>query len=98
MGNICFQEEKEREIPYVNEGTIIILNFRTEDDKWAKPISIHDGNILLKGIQMFKESINLTNARVKNAFYELTSSPLNLYTKIRELNINYSSNIIVYFK
>ena len=42
------------------KGSIIILNFRTEDYKWAKPISIHDGNILLKGIQMFKESINLT--------------------------------------
>ena len=67
-------------------------------DGTMSSISIHDGNILLKGIQMFKESINLTNARVKNAFYELTSSPLNLYTKIRELNINYSSNIIVYFK
>ena len=42
------------------KGAIIILNFKTEDYKWAKPISIHDGNILLKGIQMFKESINLT--------------------------------------
>ena len=42
------------------KGSIIVLNFGAEDYKWAKPISIHDGNILLKGIQVFEESINLT--------------------------------------
>ena len=45
MGVLCFEDENPT-IEYVSEGNIVILNFKTQDDSWAKPISIHDGNIL----------------------------------------------------
>ena len=94
MGLLCFEEEN-KPIEYVSEGTIVILNFKTQDDAWAKPICIHDGNILQKGVQMFMEAIGFQNRKFKKAIYEADSSVLNLKTKISDLNINFSSNIIV---
>ena len=98
MGSACdLSRKKEGPIEYVSDGTIVILNFKTPDDSWAKPISLHDGNILKKGIQMFQESIGMTERRIKRAVYEPNNIELNLNKKINELDINYASNIIVYF-
>ncbi len=98
MGSACdLSRKKEGPIEYVSDGTIVILNFKTPDDSWAKPISLHDGNILKKGIQMFQESIGMTEGRIKRAVYEPNNTELNLNKKIYELDINYASNIIVFF-
>ena len=98
MGSACdLSRKKEGPIEYVSDGTIVILNFKTPDDSWARPISLHDGNILKKGIQMFQESIGMTEGRIKRAVYEPNNTELNLNKKIYELNINYASNIIVFF-
>ena len=97
MGSACDLSRNEGPIEYVSEGSIIILNFKTPDDSWAKPISLHDGNILKKGIQMFQEAIGMTERKIKRAIYEPNNSDLNLRKKIYELDINYASNIIVYF-
>ena len=97
MGTICNMDKTEPKFEYVSEGSIIILNFRTEDATWAKPISIHEGNVLLKGIQMFKDSIGMSARKVKKAIYEVDNRQLNLRTKINILNIDNSHNIIVYF-
>ena len=98
MGSACdLSRKKEGPIEYVSDGTIVILNFKTPDDSWAKPISLHDGNILKKGIQMFQESIGITEGRIKRAVYEPNNTELNLNKKIYELDINYASNIIVFF-
>ena len=98
MGSACdLSRKKEGPIEYVSDGTIVILNFKTPDDSWAKPISLHDGNILKKGIQMYQESIGMTEGRIKRAVYEPNNTELNLNKKIYELDINYASNIIVFF-
>ena len=98
MGTLCnFVQDENKPIEYVSDGMIVILNFKTEDDTWAKPISIHDGNILKKAIQMFMESIGFPNRKIKKAIYETDSSELNLKSKISEIGINYAGNIIVYF-
>ena len=98
MGSACdLSRKKEGPIEYVSDGTIVILNFKTPNDSWAKPISLHDGNILKKGIQMFQESIGMTEGRIKRAVYEPNNTELNLNKKIYELDINYASNIIVFF-
>ena len=98
MGSACdLSRKKEGPIEYISDGTIVILNFKTPDDSWAKPISLHDGNILKKGIQMFQESIGMTEGRIKRAVYEPNNTELNLNKKIYELDINYASNIIVFF-
>ena len=98
MGSACdLSRKKEGPITYVSDGSIVILNFRTLEDSWAKPISLHDGNILKKGIQMFQESIGMTEKRIKKAVYEPNNTELNLTKKIYELDINYASNIVVYF-
>ena len=97
MGKICDIGSKPVDDPYVQEGAIVILNFKTEDDTWAKPISIHDGNNLRKAIQMFMEAIGLPNRRIKKAVYETDSTELNIKSKISELNINYGGNIIILF-
>ena len=98
MGSACdLSRKKEGPIEYVSDGTIVILNFKTPDDSWAKSISLHDGNILKKGIQMFQESIGMTEGRIKRAVYEPNNTELNLNKKIYELDINYASNIIVFF-
>ena len=98
MGSACdLSRKKEGPIEYVSDGTIVILNFKTPDDSWARPISLHDGNILKKGIQMFQESIGMTEGRIKRAVYEPNNTELNLNKKIYELDINYASNIIVFF-
>ena len=100
MGMLCCQDDLNnilsKPIEYVPERLIVILNFKTPDDVWSKPISIHDGNILAKGIQMFLESTGLPNRNIKKVVYEGDSSVLNIKKKISELNINYSSNIIIY--
>ena len=100
MGMLCSQGDPNNiiseTIPYVTERVVVILNFKTPDDAWSKPISIHDENILAKGIQMFLESARIPNKSIKKAVYEGDSSVLNIKKKISELNINYSSNIIIY--
>ena len=96
MGVLCFEDENQT-IEYVSEGNIVILNFKTQDDSWAKPISIHDGNILKKGVQMFMESIGSPQKKFKKAVYEPNSAELNLKSKISDLNINFTSNIIIHF-
>ncbi len=97
MGSACDLSRKEGPVEYVSSGSIVILNFITPDATWARPISLHDENILKKGIQMFQESIGMTERRIKRAVYEPNNIELNLNKKINELDINYASNIIVYF-
>ena len=46
---------------------------------------------------MFQEAIGMTERKIKRAIYEPNNSDLNLRKKIYELDINYASNIIVYF-
>ena len=46
---------------------------------------------------MFQESIGMTEGRIKRAVYEPNNTELNLNKKIYELDINYASNIIVFF-
>ena len=97
MGSACDLSRDEKPIEYVSDGSIVILNFRTPSDEWARPISLHDGNILKKGIQMFQEAIGMTERKIKKAVYEPNNTDLNLKKKINELDINYASNIVVYF-
>ena len=94
--SLCSQWKEEKDIPYDSNGNIIILNFRTNEESYGKPISIHDENILKKAIQLYRQSLGKNN-KIKDAVYELTSSKLNLYSKINELNIDYSGTILVTF-
>ena len=94
--SLCYQWKEEKDIPYDSNGNIIILNFRTNEESYEKPISIHDENILKKAIQLYRQSLGKNN-KIKDAVYELTSSKLNLYSKINELNIDYSGTILVTF-
>ncbi len=94
--SLCSQWKEEKDIPYDSNGNIIILNFRTNEESYEKPISIHDENILKKAIQLYRQSLGKNN-KIKDAVYELTSSKLNLYSKINELNIDYSGTILVTF-
>ena len=97
MGNLCVQDQIIKKPEYINEGTIVILRFETEDTLISKAISLHDGNILLTGICMFLESVNLSFRRCKKIIYELDGRELNPKSKISDLNLNYSSNIILSF-
>ena len=89
MANIC----KPKEIIYITEGKIISLNFRDENGDMKK-ISIHEGNILRKAIEMYQEAINKTNSRIIKAVYEPNNTKLPLDKKISELNINYYETLL----
>lgn len=93
MANIC----KPKEIIYITEGKIISLNFRDENGDMKK-ISIHEGNILRKAIEMYQEAINKSNSRIIKVVYEPDQTKLSLNKKISELNINFNETIIVYLK
>ena len=97
MGVICNLFGEEEKDPYLQEGPVVIINFKTENDSWAKPISIHNENSLKTAIQLFKQAIGFPDRKIKKAVYGKDGSELNLKQKISELNIDFSSDIIVYF-
>ena len=90
----CTYFPKESE--YVNEGIVISVNFRYEDEKYLKRIRIHDKNTLRKAIQMYQELINKENLDISKAVYEPDSSTLPLNSKLCDININYNNIIVGY--
>ena len=58
---------------------------------------IHGQSLYLSMTEIFQEAIGMTERKIKRAIYEPNNSDLNLRKKIYELDINYASNIIVYF-
>ena len=87
-----------KEIPYVNEGIVIHVNFRYDDEKYLKSIRIHDKNTLRKAIQMYQEQINKEGLDISKAVYEPDSSTLPLNSRLCNLNIDFKNIIVVYLK
>ena len=87
-----------KQVPYINRGSVINVNFRAETERHQKSIKIHDENILYKAIQMYQEQIGKESLNIKKAIYSPDSTELSLDTKLRELDINFSDLIIVYLK
>ena len=78
------------------DGLLINVYFRAENDTHARTVHIHDENSLRVAIQVFMRNTGKVG-RIKKAIYELNSKTLNLNSKLKDLNIDFSSNIIVYF-
>ena len=83
--------------PEIKEGEIVTIIFREENDSHARNISITNENVLITAIDKFKYTCGKIG-RIKKAIYERDNITLNLNTKIRNLNIDLSSNIIVYLE
>ena len=94
MGNTICYEIKGIPEPS-SQGEVKTINFRTENDSYARSISIPNENVLITAINEFLKSSG-KNGKIRKALYELDSRNLGLYTKIKDLNIDFSSNIIVY--
>ena len=95
MGIIC--QEEQHIPPEIKEGEIVTIIFREENDSHARNISITNENVLITAIDKFKYTCGKIG-RIKKAIYERDNITLNLNTKIRNLNIDLSSNIIVFLE
>ena len=89
----CFET---RTVSYITKGNVISVNIRAEDQEYSKPIRIHEVNKLRKAIQLYQEQINKKHLKIKKAIYEPEQRVLPLDKALNELEINFSSNIIVY--
>ena len=94
----CWIDNTKKAPPYISSGKIITVIFRADiEGCYRKQISIHDENILRKAISMYLESISKQNLDLKKAVYESTSTELPLNKKLKDLDVDFNSAIILFF-
>ncbi len=94
---ICVGNTRRRpKSPVKQLGNIVFVNFRDQEGKNPRQISIYDENVLRKAIEIYQQQLNKPDSKIMKALYEPTKEKLSIETTIKDLGINLYSDIIVY--